>query len=442
MRIKNRTRVLENYIDFIEQDLTIRVESLKFELDRLGEECLEKIDNYEKSSKDRHRKFIQNLETQKTCNLSLNAKISNIEIFTFNDKSKVPSTKLRSVGNRGMNNASGLPTRQMIGFLYGTTSQITLEIGLSNKQLKIEIIDLSCFIKSSCGIAEIYSHDHKHLLALTDFASNDIKLVSKYDSYLLKELDIVAVNKFKINKFKSYYAICTDFDLNSFTTCVGTYGSLYACDMELHRVLIFDLSLTKLKRIISGVYDERSLAVEEFECPRDICYYDGFVYVLDQGKSVVNVFERDGDFVKNFYFNESKTKEFESIRIKNALSVRVNCETIAIIDWKEKCYLFDFNFGLKWIINQTGVMSMCFIGDHLNIVEYPLRIFFHCENGDFVGYKVSTGIGLDLGVSQPVLIYEKNFQMLKCRSEFMIFGSNQKLIISLGWSKSIAIIDF
>jgi hypothetical protein len=63
----------------------------------------------------------------------------------------------------------------------------------------------------------------------------------------------------------------------------------------------------------------------------------------------------------------------------------------------------------------------------------PFNLYAHCENGDFICYKFG---------ENPTLIYKHNFNSLKYSSEFMIFTSNQKFVLSLGWAKSLALVDF
>lgn len=197
--------------------------------------------------------------------------------------------------------------------------------------------------------------------------------------------------------------------------------SIFICDMELHRVLIFDLTLTILKRIVQGTRFKL-----EFECPRDICYADGHFYVLDQGSCSVDKFTHVGDFCFSIYLNELETV------VINPWSVRVDAQTMAILDWNQKILLYDLKDGsVKHVIEQLNVLSMCFINGSC---PDSAQLFAHSENGNLKGYQIHD--------KSPKLVYSETLKKLKYRSEFMIFtAQSQKFIISLGWSKAIAVVS-
>ena len=176
-----------------------------------------------------------------------------------------------------------------------------------------------------------------------------------------------------------------------------------------------------MKRIVQGTGENLKL---EFECPRDICYFDKHFYVLDQGALSVDRFTHDGDFCDSFYFNEPVA------RVENPWSVRVSENTMVLIDWQQKILVFDLNMRLKCTIEQLNVLSMCFIRDN---VSGGLHLFAHSENGDLKGYKLHD--------NEPEVIFNRNQSKLKIRSEFMLFSSNRKFVLSCGWSKAIAIVD-
>ena len=172
-----------------------------------------------------------------------------------------------------------------------------------------------------------------------------------------------------------------------------------------------------MKRIVQGTNIK-----SEFECPRDICYSSNHFYVLDQGSCSVDKFAHAGDFSETLYLNQS------SEIFMNPWSVRVHEETMAVMEWREKVVLFDWSSKqVKWSIQLPYVLTICFIGS-------SNQLFMHSEKGDFMGYQ------LDRNLS-PRLIYDKKLTNLRSRSEFMIFTSSQRFILSLGWSKAIAIVD-
>lgn len=421
--------MLINSVEDVKQDFLIRSEIYNLELDNLGLKLINTIDKY------RSREISNNIEQKQILeNLLLDDKNISNHIF-MNQKCKLYEQNFKYLSqfvNKDLLNLKlkdkrlvGIrqkPTRTLIGFLYGPVSTLFIDRAL-NLEPSISIVDLSCFLKSSCGLAEIYDGT-KCCLALTDYAANDIKIMSKYDSYCLTDIDIISRDNFRLNKFKCYYAICSDSNSNRLIGLRDQNENLYACDMELHRVIIFDQNVTKIRRIINHVPGDEN---EEFECPRDICYHDGLFYVLDQGKCVINIFYKNGDFYKNFYFNK------QEVIVKNPWSVRVGPNRIILIDWKEKVFIFDFDFNLINTIQIDSVLSMCTINDY---DDQELVVFFHCENGSFSGYRINCN------EAKFDLIFEKYFKELKYRSEFMLFTSTQHFVLSLGWNKSLAIVDF
>lgn len=308
-------------------------------------------------------------------------------------------------------------SKQSIGYLK---APFFIDNLLKEFSLSIRILDLRAYIKSACGIAEVFNRNYSnsYKLALTDFASNQIKLIDKYDSFLMSEIQIRSVDKIKEKKLKGIYALCVDTDTNQ---------NIFACDMELQRILVFDTKLEKIKRIIVGTREKI-----EFECPRDICYFNKHIYVLDQGTNSLDKFLVDTtSFVESFYFNKSNNL------IKNAWSACVCTNTIAIIDWKEKVLLFGEDYSLRSVIEMKDVVSMCMFNNR-RLNNNLVNVWFHCENGNLFGYQVNS---LETN-KEPIKIYENNFKSLKYRSEFMLNCSIQGFIISFGWAKSLALIEF
>lgn len=99
---------------------------------------------------------------------------------------------------------------------------------------------------------------------------------------------------------------------------------------------------------------------------------------------------------------------------------------MVLMDWQQKILIFDLDMNLKCTIEQPHVLSMCFVG---------LQLFAHSENGDFKGYNLANDC------HKPIEIYNQNQSKLKIRSEFMLFSSNRKFVLTCGWSKAIAIVD-
>lgn len=129
------------------------------------------------------------------------------------------------------------------------------------RELRVDLIDLSRRMRSCCGLAELFGSSQPSRLAMTDFSAFAVKLLGKYDSHDLVDLSVEDVDMFRLVRFKNFYAICTDWDE---TSCLATttnsirksrsrnHHNLFVCDMDLNRVLIYDLENQKLKKILTG----------------------------------------------------------------------------------------------------------------------------------------------------------------------------------------------
>lgn len=183
--------------------------------------------------------------------------------------------------------------------------------------------------------------------------------------------------------------------------------------------------------------------IDEFECPRDICYFAGNIYILDQVKNTIEIFTSSGEYLRSFHFNRDYFNGRQARKVvENPLSVRVNLNTMVIVDWKKSAVLFDLEFNLKGSIAQFDLMSVCLASDNLNVQS--LKLFLHSQNGDFLAYKLFQEDEVESCLCfKPEMILKKNFAELTCSSEFMTYlFSSKAFILTLGWSKSIALIRF
>jgi len=419
----SKERVLSNNFEFIENELDIRTESIKSHLELVKLKLFRKIDKLKLNTKttlDENKRVLINIlldQNQQRKTLK-NKREQLADLIRFSKSFEAIHLKEKNLCSiKSKAQMTSELTKQNVGYLKAPFyfNNLSKELNIS-----IRILDLRAYIKSACGIAELFnrSYSNSYKLALTDFASNQIKLIDKYDSYLMSEIQIRSVDKVKEKRLKGIYALCVDTDTNQ---------SLFACDMELQRILVFDAKLEKIKRIIVGTREK-----VEFECPRDICYFNKHIYVLDQGTNSLDKFFVDStSFVESFYFNKPTNL------IKNAWSACVCTNTIAIIDWKEKIFLFSEEYSLRSVIELKDVVSMCMFNDR-RLKSDPVSLWFHCENANLVGFQMNS---LETN-KEPIKIYENSFKSLKYRSEFMLNCSSQRFIISFGWAKALALIEF
>lgn len=170
----------------------------------------------------------------------------NLKIFFFS--SQTPQLQMR---------ANRLPNRTVLGHLSGYMPLDFLDrepIKLPRAEpVRVDLIDLGGHVRSCCGLVELYGWPHNHTLAMTDYSSFTIKVLGKCDSHELVDLTRHEIDMFRAVKFKNLYALCTDYDETSLLS-QRPQMNLFVCDMDLNRVLIYDLTIRKLKKIITGFF--------------------------------------------------------------------------------------------------------------------------------------------------------------------------------------------
>ncbi len=373
---------LNTLFEHIEYEIDFRVESLKNEMQLLRCKLFQSIDKYKE-------KTINKVTSERQVHLNTlltQTDKSNIHLFEkkciklVNQTNHIEHTcKILERSNQKQARNPNLGSVTMLGFLNSQYNQFNLKSisNLKNSNTKLDFIDLK--VKSVCGLHEIYffkSFKKSFELVITDFATNEIRFMNKFNSYLTTDTHTQSMSSLNNLKFKNYYSLSS----NSLDDYQEDYDdqSLFVTDLELQRVLVFDLKATKLKKIIQG----KTNLKREFECPRDVCYSNNRIYVLDQGTNSIDIFQQhDGTHVKSFLFNRDK------LLIQMAWSVRVSPQFICVIDWLTKIFIFDHDENLLSSIDQLGITSMCFVND--NYFNLQL-LFLHSTNGDFIGIKCCT----------------------------------------------------
>jgi hypothetical protein len=361
-----------------------------------------------------------------------NDKINTVESLI----KKYKLNKIKQIFSKKTDLSSYEITRGIIGYLNGPKYSFECD-SLKNANFSILLVDLSEELKSICGITEIsMNKSNCGTLLVTDFASNSLVYIEQYDLPFTKpQIEIVKPknlnNNLRLNLrniSKHYYAIVSDFD------DISSNNNVYACDMELNRIVIFDSDSFEIKKIITNTPNR-----PEFYCLRDICYSNQIVYCLDQGyfskhpirlrtAYTVDTFDRNGNFLKTFELNNRINDETDLKYIHNPWSVKVNGSVMAIIDWKQKVFICNLQADVLCFVEQSEAISMCFVNDK--------QLFVHSESGQFIGYCLA-----NISDNKMPIIFKKESKLLENGSEFIIFTNDRKFILSLGWKKSILVID-
>lgn len=401
-RMNNFEEYFENYIEYINGDLDIRTESIKMELDNLKNKMYKKLDSFKEKFLIKNNSLREAVDAV-SC-LSANNSLNSIEVV------EVHAMKLLGLSKqlqKSMNNLAiykindyFLQKCEFFGLLRGP---ILYPEKLS--QNEPIIINLSQQVQSLCSLCVIKDN----YIAVSDFKSNQVYVFDR---------NFVGFERFSYVqgiKIRNYYGICASDD----------YESIYFCDLDYSRILIVNNDFNLIKKII---LKPDCAGIVEFDCPRDIYFHSNRVFVLDQGYKSVFIFNKYGDYL-NYFSLENENHQSNDINVEcnslqNPLCIAANEKFIAIVDWKKSIFIYDFDGKLKKIIEKPDVTSMC--------VKYEY-LFTHGEDGTVACYKNDT---FDFEFS---IVYNVKFDELKYRSESIAIF-NEKLVISMGWAKFLAIL--
>ena len=380
----NFNESFENYIGFIESEIDIRIESLKIEIDRLKEKLLKKIDHLHEEFNIKHSALNEIVETKLNKAYikqlkKLSAKIINFDKNNFKIKTNF------------------LCASDSIGLLKGPFINI--------KKLECAeptIVDLRYKVQSLCALCALT--DKKILIS--DFKRNEIYVFN------LNFNAFERINFVQGIKIRSYYGLCASDD----------FENIYLCDLEYSRILISNNNFSLIKKIIL----KAGTTINEFCCARDICFHSDCLFVLDQGYKSVFIYNKHGEFIKMFdLIKDNKTcdKLKQELLIQNPMCISAADDIIAIMDWKKSIYFYNFQGSLVNSIEVPEITSFCLKYDYL---------LTHGENGIVACYVKTSEYAFNK-------VSEVFFEKLMYRSESMIL-LNDKLIISMGWSKILAVI--
>jgi hypothetical protein len=119
-------------------------------------------------------------------------------------------------------------------------------------------------------------------------------------------------------------------------------------------------------------------------------------------------------------------KEHELINSPWCLSVAA--DTIAVLDFGENVFVYNFEGHLRFVIQETSLNSICMYGGHL---------YAHSNNGYVICYRKSEK---KYDQHSFEVVGKTQIEALKAYSAFVIYH-NDKLIVSFGEKKFLALIN-
>jgi hypothetical protein len=394
----NREETLKKFTDYQKDFILIRIESIKDELDKLGESLYSNLDaiqtqiRFELDGLDReyNELLIKNekLILQTTDSLeNLYAGEENLkEMENFNQSfiNKLKKIKFNI-------NDEWIPDSSIIGNLEIVERDIIERLKIISPR-KLDLDPLSVQLVSGMSVL----NDNKLLLVDTD--ANEILVLDK--NFQLEE----RIKQIGDETFNYPLNICTDNDEN-----------VYLCDYNNNRVMFIDKNLKVVRKTLTTNIDYIS-------SPIDICFYDDCLFILDNLKSNIKQFLRDGVFVREINLVDNNAKPLSS-----PIRLTLNGELIAVLDNWKNVHLFDINGNYKDSIVAADEVEVN------TVYFYEKNLFCIDKQGKFSCYNMNDDDKIEV-------VFERILPFSNCNSDYMVFFDN-KLIIAYCYSNFLAIFD-
>jgi hypothetical protein len=473
---------MNNYLITMKEEISIRIESVKAELDKLSDQLckliddknrkmktnLEKLNSKLKDQAQTSQKFINNLQSMliktdlnsdklednmylcqdrikelqnadtefykifkqikfKPNEFELNTSIigeltdsseEQIVQNSFNSNNFHNDIKLNSPTQRGQNSMSSVLQRQSSQFAESSESEVfegsmdndkyqTLAAESKYEPNEIKIVEFAKKIEWPCGIHCLADKD----MIMTDNVNNEIIILNN-DLQIVRHIKNVGEVT-----FSSPFGIASD-----------EKDSIFICDGGNHRILVFNKNFTRVKKIIG----KKGKSNGEFNFPLGICFYAGLLYVSDHDNRRVQVFTQNGEYQKEIRLLKNPSKKNIFVKDQDLINspwcLGVVENTIAVLDFCENIYIYNFEGQLRYIIQDTSINSICMTDGYL---------YTHGNNGSFSCYEKSKK---KYEQHQYELVYRHHYENLTAYSAFMT-NFNNNLAVSFGEKKFIALIS-
>ena len=323
-----KCEIIENVMNFLEDELDIRIESLKIGLDFAHEKLIEEFEFHVSELIKNNYKLIVNRKNLKRMDrwnqfISLkNKEIVNLlkvdEKFELNFIAK--STLINS-HDVGLLCWSKQPKLEKLNF---EASFKRLNLKLTEKE---NVYKLTPYFRSLCGL-------NRAFILLSDYKNNEILM---FDSdFNFKEL---------------YTIIDNDILDRPCSMCTNDLGSLiYLINFGNQEMFLTNSKLSAIERKLT------KLDFGELFFPVDCTFFKKNIYLIDHGYYRVLKLSEKGDLEKEFLLFNSEPKENNDYLVW-PLKIQVTYNIIAVLDDWSYIYVYDFNGELKQIISDRAVYS-------------------------------------------------------------------------------------
>lgn len=289
--LKNDSELIDSKLKYIKEEVIIRIESIKNELDEIGETFIDSLKKIKKEFielkygkvDDEYIKLLEkslyelNQETKEKANqteekfykyqnnlIFIKDKIQNLEAITFQLDIKVSESKINN---------------SLIGELVTKHSNINVDnIKLRNseviknaiKKSKFEEIDLLHSFDDFCILP-------KNMLAFTNASDRNVSI---YDQY------------FNLKKIVNIIGNMREFEPRGIT--INEKNEIYLTDSLNHRIIMTDLEFDPIK-----TFGSLGSNTDEFMRPCGIRFKSHQVCVCDLGNKRIQIFDENLEYIMN-----------------------------------------------------------------------------------------------------------------------------------------------
>ena len=381
-------------MQYIEETIDIRFESISIELEKSIEVVLTELSNLEnkliKKMDALEKEIIKKTsKVKKTCCSSYFKDLAKL-------KKKIDNLLLPKSLNSYFVKFEEIPYPLKFGKLVNEISFRKLTCSMINQFFNetpkiVSLNELNLFNASG-----MCSFDNLHLTIVN--RDNDLfKLNSNFEMS----------NKCKINHAFIPRKICSiSSDHN---------GNIYLNDLENSQILLKNMEKPKLLKCIGSM----GYSTNEFYNPCALFYYKDFLYVLDEGNNRIKVYSSNCVLQKMILLVCSNSKQVHFI--KQAKNLSVTEDVIAVSDHTKRIFIYNFDGLLKFLLDvdvlRYGVYSFLCIDRYL---------FVHGFNSSLTCFDLDTLCTNNVDI-KPV--FERFAQCLNNRSIAISYFNEQLVLL-------------
>lgn len=433
----NNQDLLNNHVEYIREQIELRIESIKYELDKFLNNYLCELDKLKKSLELKLNKFQSNVKSdiEKYENFLIEKQLNNDngnksnEIVKLLYKSEDYSLEianyehelnrlLRSIRFNSTPTSEIIKQNELVGQLINN-----LNINIDLRKIELNEVNLFYNINDTIKFPYYFCEINENFLVFIDIQENEIIVCDKHFKIQKKfnkiggDQDTNVRHYFDVNDHGIYFdiplALCTD----------DTGEAIYICDSGNDRVIVTSKEFLYIKHVIG----KKGNLDGEFNHPRDICYSNKQLFVLDYFNQCVQIFDTTEEYD---FLRKIRLYNLKQAPNPNILSHQVNAEVedydiiydpyhmavhdsyVAIIDYRTKVYIYNHHTCmLEFIIEQRYINTICFIDSYL---------FTHGIDGVIACYESNNFM----------LLFKRKSELIEKESYFLSYCNyNNKLII-------------